>query len=150
MEARITQGVAADMQAYGVEVTMVGIRRLSLPQAATEAVFDRMRADRQRLATEIREQGKERADAIRRKAEEERASLLVEAEKEARRLATEADREASPHYAEMAKAPDLAIFLKKLEALEKLLDQKTTLVLDSRQPPFDLLRPEPVGPEAGK
>jgi len=136
-------------------VRMVGIRRLTLPKAATEAVFERMRADRKRLATRIRREGKEKADAIRRQAEEERSRLLVAAEKDARELLAQADRDASPAYTTMSTDPELAIFLKKLETLEKLLKPRPgqpgpTLVMDSSQQPFDLLRQKETKPDANK
>jgi membrane protease subunit HflC len=146
LEARMRKGLAADAAASGIEVAMVGIRQLSLPQAATEAVFDRMRADRRKLATKILEQGRAQADAIKRDAEERSARLLIEAKRDARDMLSEADRATGPHYATMAKDPELAVFLKKLEALEKLLrggkHGGPTIIFDTSQPPFDLLRPK--------
>ncbi|RMG18582.1 MAG: hypothetical protein D6731_01735 [Planctomycetota bacterium] len=154
VERRILAGLAADAASAGVEVRTVGIRRLTLPKSATEAVFERMRADRKLLATKIRREGQEKADAIRRRAEEERARLLLEAERDARDLLAEADRKAGPAYRAMAADPELAVFLKKLEALEKLLTPRPgkpgpTLVLDTDQPPFDLLRGPARSPGAG-
>jgi membrane protease subunit HflC len=142
VEERIRQGLAGDADAVGIAVAMVGIRRLSLPKSSTEAVFERMKADRRKLATKILQEGREKADAIRRSAEEQRSRLLVDAKKEARALLVEADRNAAPHYAVMAKDPELAVFLTKLEALDKLLRGSPTVIFDTRQPPFDLLRPQ--------
>ena len=140
VEERIRAGLAGDADAAGISVAMVGIRRLSLPERATEAVFERMKADRRKLATTIAQQGREQADAIRRRAEEQRSHLLVDAKKQARALLVDADRKSAPHYAAMAKDPELAVFLTKLEALDKLLRGSPTVIFDTRQPPFDLLQ----------
>ena len=141
LEARIQEGVAREAKDFGVAVERVGIRRLALPEEITEAVFLRMRKDREALASEIRERGKRAAEGIRTQALEEQSKRLTEARAQARGLLAKAEEKARPHYARMAEEPELAIFLKKLEALEELLgDPTTTLILDSTQPPFDLLR----------
>jgi membrane protease subunit HflC len=145
VEDRIKAGLSANANTHGIAISMVGIRRLSLPKSSTEPVFDRMQADRDKLATTILQEGKERADAIRRNAEEERSRLLVQAEKDARDILIKADRDASPHYKAMAKDPELAIYLKKLEATGKLFEKKATAVLDSSQPPLDVFKPRAEG-----
>lgn len=141
VERRIREGVQADVAKLGIEVEMAGIRRLGLPQRLTEAVFARMQEDRATLASTILEEGRREARKIKNKAETEKRKRLREAEVAARGFMAKAETEAQVHYAEMAKAPELAIFLRKLEGLRNLLkDKSTTLVFDTNQPPFDLLR----------
>lgn len=131
-----------DVKGQGVEVKLVGIRRLGLPEKVTGAVFDRMREERQALAAKVLAEGRAEAGRIRAEAEGRRSALLSQAQADARRTLAAAEQEIATHYAVFEQAPELAVFLKKVEALRALLDQRTTVVLDSTQPPFDLLRAE--------
>lgn len=140
IEAELQRLLAQDLAPLGVEVKTVGIRRLALPEEATEAVFARMKKDREARAAAIRAEGEAEAGRIRAEADRERDTLVAAAEADARRVLGEAEREAERSYARMAEDPELAIFLKKLAALEKLLGRRTTLVFDTTEPPFDLLR----------
>ncbi len=151
VEERILAGVRADVRAHGVEIAAAGVRRLGLPKAATEAVFARMAADRRKLATETLERGRREAALIETEAERRRDELLAAARVEARELLTQAEEDARPHLQALSADPDLAVFLEKLDALEQLLERKEgrpapTLVLDTDDPPFDLLRPEATAP----
>mgnify|MGYP001329470027 CR=1 FL=1 len=129
-----------EVKGHGVEVKLVGIRRLGLPEDVTGAVFARMREERTALAAKVLAEGRAEAGRIRAEAEGRRAALLSQAEAEARRTLAAAEEQIASHYAVFEEAPELAVFLKKVEALKALLDQRTTVVLDSTQPPFDLLR----------
>jgi membrane protease subunit HflC len=135
-----------DVQGHGVEVKLVGIRRLGLPENVTGAVFARMREERQALAAKVLAEGRAEAGRIRAEAEGRRAALLSQSQAEARRTLAAAEEAIASHYAAFEQAPELAVFLKKVEALRALLDQRTTVVLDSTQPPFDLLRQAGVAP----
>lgn len=141
LEEEVRAAVSDALAGRGVSIEVVGLRRLALPKAATEAVFDRMQKEREARAAELRAQGEAEAGRIRAAAEQERDTLLGAAEADARRLQGEAEREAEAHYKRLAEDPELAILLKKLEAMKALLGSRTTLVLDTNQPPFDLLRP---------
>jgi membrane protease subunit HflC len=143
VEEQIRAGVQKDVQGLGIKIEMVGIRRLGLPQRVTEAVFQRMKEERNTLASAILERGRREAEAITQRAETAKGTRLLEAKAAARGYLAQAERTAQKHYQTMAEEPALAIFLKKLEALRNLLkDKSTTLVFDTNQPPFDLLRPE--------
>ena len=67
--------------------------------------------------------------------------MLAKAEGEAKRIRAEGDKTAAEHYAVFRKNPELAAFLRKLDALRLTLSEKTTLVLDTNTPPYDLLKP---------
>ena len=56
---------------YGMEVVFAGIKQLGLPESNTQKVFERMRADRQRLVKQFQGEGESRAMEIRSKAEAE-------------------------------------------------------------------------------
>lgn len=151
IEGHIRDLLAADLLPLGVEVKAVGIRRLALPQEATEAVFERMKKDREARAAELQAEGEAKAGQIRAEADEARDTLIAAAEADARRVLGEAERAAEAYYKVLAEDPALAIFLKKLGALEVLLERRATLVFDKTVPPFDLLDRAGVAPvETGR
>lgn len=152
VESQIEAGMKAEVSALGIEVVMVGIRRLGLPERVTEAVFERMREDRNALATTILERGKREAKTIKNRAETERRERILAAETAARGTLAEAEREAAVHYRKLGTEPELAILLKKLEALRRILaDPDTTMIFGPGDVPFDLLRADaaPVESRAG-
>lgn len=125
---------------YGIEVNLLGFRKLGLPPSVTEAVYRRMRQERESAAVGRREEGLRLAAEIRADADHERSAIMAEAEAEALRLRAAGEAAAAEHYEVFNQNPEMAIFLRKLEALERVLDRNTTLVLDADTPPFDLLR----------
>lgn len=125
----------------GIDVVLVGIKGLALPKDATDRVFERMKREREVKAAELLSQGQTEAGNIRAAAERERQETLDAASAESRRLLAEADRESEAAYRVFEQDPELAIYLKKIEALKRALEKKTTLVLDTTSPPFDLLAP---------
>jgi regulator of protease activity HflC (stomatin/prohibitin superfamily) len=64
---------------------------------------------------------------------------LAEAEKKAMEIRGQADAEAAKSFEVFKEHPELAVFLLKLNALEASLKDRSTLILDERTPPFDLL-----------
>jgi len=135
---------------YGVEVTLLGIKQIGLPQSITEKVFERMKAERDQLVKKFQGEGAGEAIRIVSEANLERDKMLAEAEKQATIIRGEADREASQWLKTFEEDPELAVFLLKLEALELAVKDRATLVLDTRTAPFDLLRAQPRVPESGK
>jgi membrane protease subunit HflC len=129
---------------YGVDIHVVGIRRIGLPEAITQSVFDRMRAERQELADRYRSEGEGEAIRIRARADSERDQLLATAEAKARVLRAEGDAAAAEFYQVFERDPDLAIFLRKLDTMKEMLNAKATLILSSDSEPFDLLKLGPV------
>ena len=51
----------------------------------------------------------------------------------------EGDAEAAAHYAVFTKEPELAMFLRKLQSMKKILSSKSTLILSTESAPFDVL-----------
>lgn len=132
---------------YGVEVMEVGIRRLAFPEQNLESVFNRMRAERERIARRFRSEGEEEASKIRAGAVSERTQLLAEAYRQAQQAKGRGEAEAAKIYADaVAKDPELYRFLRTLEAYEKVLEGQTTLILPGDS---DLLRLLTQGPKPG-
>ncbi len=131
-------GVKSSM---GIVVDILGIQRLELPKDTTKAVFDRMKEERNRSIQSFRSKGEGKAKEIRAQADAKREETLIEAQAEAKRRRGKGDAAAAEYYAIFEKDQDLALWLRKLDSLQKLLSEnnKITIVLDTRTSPFDLL-----------
>jgi membrane protease subunit HflC len=116
---------------YGIQVESVGIHKVILPEATTEKVFDTMIASRQRLAENALQEGQAQASAIRSEASSARDRILAFAERKAQAIKSQGDREAAVQYQAFAANEEFAIFLRKIEALRKMLDHNTTFVLSA-------------------
>lgn len=127
-------------ESFGIDVVQVGIKRLTLPEANTEFVFERMRAERGQFADQYRAEGEQQADEIRAKTDAEKIVLLANARKYAEETRGKAEAEAAGIYqAAHEKDPPFYKFLRELEALKHITATNTTFVLDTSAPPFDLL-----------
>ena len=116
---------------YGLKVESVGLYKIVLPEATTEKIFETMIKTRERLAENALQEGQAQASAIRSEAKSARDRILAFAERRAQAIRSQGDREAAQEYASFAKNEDFAIFLRKVEALKKMLDHNTTFVLSA-------------------
>lgn len=117
---------------YGIEVLDFDVRRLSFPDQNRRSVFERMRAERERIARGYRSEGEEEARKIRAQADREESRILAEAYKEAEILRGEGEAEATKIFgAAIAQDPEFYDFTRTLEAYRKFLDDNTTLILPS-------------------
>ncbi|MCL0080548.1 protease modulator HflC [Dehalococcoidia bacterium] len=130
---------------FGIEVIDVRMRRVDLPTEVEEAVFARMRAERERMAKEFRAKGAQEAKKIMAEADREVVVLLAQAEKESRLLRGEGDAKAAAIYAAaFEQDPEFFGFVRSLEAYEKFLVGGTTLVLGADSELFRFLQsPQP-------
>jgi membrane protease subunit HflC len=138
----------ADLQApvladYGIEVKTLGIKQLKVSEDVTKDVFERMKADRQRRTEATIAQGDAEATRIRTDAEAKKTALLAAAEGRAKAIRGQGDAEAAQYYELLESAPELAIFLRNLEALEKTLMDRATIVIPADVEPFEYLRKMP-------
>lgn len=125
---------------YGIDVTVLGIKRIGLPTTVTSKVFTRMIQERQVLIRQFRSEGQARAAEIRAEADRERSEILAEANGQARRIEGKADEEAAAAYSVFAQNEELAMLILEVNAFKEVLKGKTTLILGPDTPPFDLLR----------
>jgi len=79
----------------GIEVSEVRFHRADLPLETSQAIYDRMKSERQREAKELRAQGFEWAQQIQAKADRERTVILSEVQQQAKITRGEADAQAS-------------------------------------------------------
>ncbi len=128
---------------YGIEIRTLGIKQLKISEDVTKSVFDRMRADRQRRTETTISEGKAEADKIKAEANNKRDVLLAAAEARGKALRGEGDAEAARYYEMLEEAPDLAIYLRNLEALLTMLKERATIVLPADVEPLKYLKEMP-------
>jgi len=115
---------------FGIKVIDVRIKRADLPPEVQDSVFARMRAERERIAKKYRAEGEEAARGTRARADKEATIILADAYKKSKSIIGEGDGKAAKIYAEAyGQDPEFYSFLRSLEAYEKLLKEKGTLVL---------------------
>lgn len=135
----VTEKTSQQMNEFGIKIVDVRIKRTDLPAENQRAIFDRMRAERERQATQYRSEGSEESTKIRSEADKERALILAESNKKSQVLRGEGDAEAARIYAEaFSKSPEFFSFQRGLEALRKSLGENTRMVLTPDSP---LLQP---------
>ncbi len=151
VEAELLAAVQADMdkQESGVKVEHVGVRRIVLPPSVNTKVFERMKSDRENLASGVKTRGTAQAGAIVAEARSIRESILSFSNKHAQEVRTRGETLAAEVYKEFARDEDFGIFLRQLEALEKILTgaNRPTIIMDATKVddinPFRLFTKEP-------
>ena len=145
VRALVNESLQAETRAkkWGVKITLIRLKRIELPDTVTEKVFTRMKAERERETSQIRKAGDAASEAIRRRADAMSESILAVAKGEALAIRGQGRAEAAKYYKELNKRPELAIFLRKVAALEKI-KERLTLFVDVSMPPFDVLTNEAV------
>ena len=122
----------AALSQYGIRVVDVRIRRLNFPEQNKQSVFARMRAERERIAMQYRAEGEEQALVIRSNADRGKEEILSAAYKESEKIRGEGDAEATRIYGQAySRNPHFYKLLRTLESYKKVLDDKTTIILDS-------------------
>lgn len=132
----LANGDAKDL--YGIEVKIVKIKRLELPESVTRTVYERMKAERNREANDIKKQGETLANTIKSQAEAQRDQILAMARGEAERIRGEGDAAAAKYYTIFAEYPELSTYLRKIRALREATKTKSTIIVDPSMPPFDV------------
>ncbi|OGV38081.1 MAG: hypothetical protein A2X48_07340 [Lentisphaerae bacterium GWF2_49_21] len=141
IENKMKAGIAPFvLEKYGIQVEYVGIKNFGLPEKNTENVLNRMKAERNVVASGYRAEGKSEAKKIMDQADSNRLLKLAQADAQAKQIKAEGDATAAPFYAAFKDEPELAAFLRKLESLRKIVPSRTTLILNTDYAPFDLLK----------
>lgn len=126
----IRERADADVRELGIEITDVRIKRADLPSENSEAVFQRMKAERNRIAKEYRSEGEEAAREIRAKAEKDVKFVVADAYKNAQIIRGRADAAATKIYASAhQKDPNFYAFVRSLDAYKNSIGEGTRLVI---------------------
>jgi membrane protease subunit HflC len=138
----LTTNADKEARKFGLEVVDVRLQRVDLPPEVSQSVFQRMKAERSRIANELRAQGAEAAEKIRADAERRREILLADAYRQAERLRGEGDARSTAIYAGAANtAPEFYSLYRSLSAYkESFKDKDDILVVDPSADFFKYLK----------
>ncbi|PAY03914.1 protease modulator HflC [Bradyrhizobium sp. UFLA03-84] len=128
--SRIREQLDKEADGYGIEVVDVRIRRADLPEQNSQAVYDRMKTERQREAAEFRAQGDQKAQEIRSRADREATVIVAEANSAADQTRGAGDAERNRLFAEAyGKDKDFFAFYRSMTAYENGLKSSDTRFL---------------------
>jgi membrane protease subunit HflC len=128
--AEVRTQLGTEARSFGIEVVDVRIRRADLPEQNSQAVYQRMQTERQRLAAEFRAQGSQKSQEIRAKADRDVTVLIAEAQAKGEALRGEGDAERNRIFADaFGRDPDFFAFYRSMQAYEAGLRANDTRML---------------------
>ncbi|HEY7459210.1 MAG TPA: protease modulator HflC [Xanthobacteraceae bacterium] len=128
--SRIREQVNREAQQFGIAVVDVRIRRADLPDANSQAIYQRMQTERQQEAAEFRARGAEQAQRTRARADRDVTVLLAESSSKSEQIRGEGDGERNKIFADAyGRDPDFFSFYRTMQAYEAGLKQGDTRLL---------------------
>lgn len=124
----------------GIELVDLRIKRINFPEGNQQAVFERMRSERQKIAESYRSSGMAESSVIRSSADRQYQEVLARAEADAEKIRGDAEAEAIGILNQAYAAdPEFYEVVRTLDAYRQIIGERTTLVLSSQSPLFRLL-----------
>jgi membrane protease subunit HflC len=116
---------------FGIELIDIRIKRIDLPQEVSNSVYQRMRAERERVAREFRSQGAETAEQISAEADKQKQVILANARRDGENIRGRGDAQSADIYAKSyGKNPEFYAFYRSLQAYQTAFEKtQDTLVL---------------------
>jgi modulator of FtsH protease HflC len=143
---RIQDEVNKETQSLGITVVDVRLSRVELPRETSQAVFQRMKTDREREAAELRAQGAQAAQTIRARSDRDVQIIVGEANKKADEFRGEGDANKNRIFAEaFGRDPDFFRFYRSMQAYENGLKQGDTRLILSPNSEFFRYFADPSG-----
>ncbi|MCK9225156.1 MAG: protease modulator HflC [Candidatus Muirbacterium halophilum] len=139
---KVTADCDAMVQDYGISIIDVRIKRADLPQENEKSVFDRMKAERKRIANQYENEGHREAEKIRSGVEREVTVMRAGAYRKSQEIIGQAENEAIKIYADVYSqkdAKEFFEFLKKLELVEKTFGENTKIIMSTESELFNIL-----------
>ncbi len=134
---RLTKEADTQANELGVEVIDVRIKRIDLPPEVSGSVFERMRAERERVAKDLRAKGAEAAERIRAEADRKRIVILADARRTSEELRGDGDAKATDVYANAyTRDPGFFAFYRSLNAYRAVFGKGDNLMLLSPDSEF--------------
>lgn len=122
--------VDAEFRSMGVQIVDVRLKRVDYTQKVSESVFQRMQAERKRVANELRSEGMAENISIKADADRQRETTLAEAYRAAQEVKGSGDAEAAGIYAKAYSAnPEFYKFYRSLEAYKESLKNKNDVLV---------------------
>jgi membrane protease subunit HflC len=144
--ARVREQVDREAAAFGITVVDVRIRRADLPAENSQAVYDRMKSERKREATEFRAQGSQRAQEIRARADRDITVIIADAQSKGDTMRGEGEAERNRIFAEaFGKDPDFFAFYRSMQAYESGLRHSDTRMVLKPDSDFFRYLADPAG-----
>lgn len=145
--SEITASINVDaVKLLGIEVKDIRVKRIDFPPEASQSVFARMAADREKEAREYRSQGKEQAEVIGADADKQRAVLEANAYRDAERIRGDGDAKAAAIFAEAySKDPEFYSFVRSLNAYRLSFSGKDDLMVVDPESDFFRYLKDPKG-----
>jgi len=144
--ARVREQVNRDASDFGIAVVDVRIRRADLPAENSQAVYDRMKSERKREATEFRAQGSQRAQEIKARADRDAIVIVAEAQSKGDQMRGEGEAERNRIFAEaFGKDPDFFAFYRSMQAYEAGLKHNDTRMVLKPDSDFFRYFADPAG-----
>ncbi len=138
---KVTVNARKAAKEFGIDVVDVRIKRADLPTEVQESVFGRMRAERDRVAKQYRSEGEEEAAKIRAETDKERTILLAKAYETSQKARGEGDAESTAIYGTAyGRDPEFYSFVRSLDAYERVMTPKSTVVVSTGSEVFKYLR----------
>jgi membrane protease subunit HflC len=129
------------MPQYGIELVDIRIKRINYVESVQKQVFERMIAERQRIAEQFRSEGQGRAAEIEGETDRLLLEIKSEAERDADVVRGSADAEATKIYNEAyGSDPEFYAFYRTLESYTKSLGPGVTMVIGGDSDYFKYLR----------
>ena len=129
--------VVDEAKQIGVEIVDVRLKRVDYVEQINNSVYERMKAERMRVANEARSTGSAESEQIRADADKQRTVILAEAYREAEKIKGEGDGKASQIYAEaFGRNPEFYKFYRSLEAYRSSFKSKADVMLVDPQSEF--------------
>jgi membrane protease subunit HflC len=126
----LTEYANSEAGRFGIQVVDVRLQRVDLPEEVSQSVFQRMKAERSRIANELRAQGAEAAEKIRADAERQREVLLANAYRDAQKLRGEGDARATAIYATAyGQSPEFFSLYRSLNAYKESFSRKDDVLI---------------------
>jgi membrane protease subunit HflC len=144
----IRDQVNAEMKNFGVAIEDVRIRRADLPEENTQAILNRMKSERQRIASQARAEGAEASAKIKADAERDRTVIIADAKATADKLRGEGEQTAIKTYADaFQRDPQFFSVWRTLQAYrDGLASGQSRIVMSTDDEFFKLLREAPTAP----
>ncbi|TFW10596.1 protease modulator HflC [Oxalobacteraceae bacterium OM1] len=128
----IRMKVADEARQIGVEIIDVRLKRVDYVEQINNSVYERMKAERARVANELRSTGAAESEKIRADADRQRTVILAEAYRDAENIRGDGDAKASQIYAQaFGQNPEFFKFYRSLEAYRASFKNRSdVLVVD--------------------
>jgi modulator of FtsH protease HflC len=144
LDQEILAAAKSKAKLWGIDLIDVRFKRINYKAGVIDKIYDRMRTERQQIASKYISEGDGEAAKIKGKTEKELLQIQSEAYRKEQEIKGKADAEATQIYATAYNssplAPDFYQFLKTLDTYEKTIDRETTAIFTTNSDLFRLLK----------